>query len=127
MRKTGIIMVIMVVLLVGILLMAQTLPLDSRRKVMQFSSDPYFVKVAPADTTLTKVDVPNGAIEMTIVPSADMQISKEKDYKRAGKADNIINLYAKVPVTIPVMSVDSLFVRRASAATAVDANIIFRR
>lgn len=127
MKKTTVIMIIMGVLLIGILLMAQTLPLDSRRKVMQFTSDPYFLKVAPADTTLTTVYVPQGAIEMTIVPSGDMQISKEKDYKRGGKADNIITLYSKVPLTIPVMSLDSLYVRRAAAATAVTANIVFKR
>ena len=100
-----------------------TLPVDSRKISIQMNKGFSCLTYSPAADTLWKaVSVPSGTVEVVIIPVTG-SIGLRADNSNAN--NNFATLPVGVPVKIPVYSQRTIYLRRAVAATASVANLIF--
>lgn len=100
-----------------------TLPVDSRKIAIQMNKSFSCMTYSPSADTLWKaVSVPSGTVEVVLIPATG-SIGVRADNSNAN------NYYATVPVgvpiVIPVYSQRIFYIRRAVAATASVATLIF--
>jgi len=127
MKKT---LFITLILALVVILAAQTLPVDSRRKVMQFERNFELLKYGPpADTLWRSVPVPPRTSSITILPATGaIGIAQDSLYAVSGVAySKYINLPANTAYTLPAIGVSKIWLRRSAAGTASIANIVFRK
>ncbi len=126
MKKSTIVwLLVSLILLTGIIaaLNAQTLPVDSRRKEMQFhrSFEPLRYAAA-ADTTWRRITIPDGTVEVLILPvTGAIGVRPDSLYTN----NKYIDIAAGVPLKLPVYRTTKIYVRRTAAGTASVANILF--
>ena len=124
MKKTLIVVIVGLLLAAGLIttLVAQTLPVDSRKKEMQFhrSFDAQRV-AAPADTLWRKVVIPPGTVELQVLPvTGAVGVRADSLYNK-----NYVDVAVGVPIKFPVYRKSEVYIRRTAAGTASVANLIF--
>lgn len=123
--KTIILIIVTAMLLVGIVaaLSAQTLPVDSRKKEMQFHRSFECLRyAASADTTWRRITIPDGTVEVQILPvTGAIGVRPDSLYTN----NKYVDIAAGVPLKLPVYRTTKIFVRRTAAGTASVANILF--
>lgn len=123
--KTIILIIVTAMLLVGIVaaLSAQTLPVDSRKKEMQFHRSFGCLRyAASADTTWRRITIPDGTVEVQILPvTGAIGVRPDSLYTN----NKYVDIAAGVPLKLPVYRTTKIFVRRTAAGTASVANILF--
>lgn len=131
MKKTALIVLGLALILV---LVAQTLPLDSRRKIMQFERSYELLKYSPtADTTWHAIAVPARTTSITIIgATGSLGVAEDSLYVVAGTSPvQGYNAYVDLPhgaaFTLPAIGLEKIWIRRTAAGTASVANIIFRK
>lgn len=125
MKKALLFIIVAAILLVGIVaaLQGQTLPVDSRRKEMQFhrSFEPLRY-AAPADTTWRRITIPDGTVEIQILPvTGAIGVRPDSLYTN----NKYVDIAAGIPLKLPVYRTTKIYVRRTAAGTASVANILF--
>jgi hypothetical protein len=127
MKKT---ILLVLVLVLAAALAAQTLPLDSRRRVMQFERSYELLTYAPtADTLWHSVTVPARTTSITLVGTTgslgvamdSLYVVKAVGYKK------YVTLPKDAAWNLPAIGLTKIWVRRAAAGTASVANIIFKK
>lgn len=127
MKKT---LLAFLILTLAVVLAAQVLPVDSRRKVMQFERNYELLKYGPpADTLWRSVAVPPRTTSITILPGTGaIGIAQDSLYVVSGVGyTKYVNLPANTAYTLPAIGVSKIWLRRSAAGTASIANIIFRK
>lgn len=127
MKKT---ILLVLVLVLAAALAAQTLPLDSRRKTMQFERSYELLKYAPpADTTWHGIVVPARTTSITILgATGSLGLAQDSLYVVAAKAyTKYVDLPHSTAFTFPAIGLAKIWIRRTAAGTASVANIIFRK
>lgn len=116
---------VLVLLSVTVLAMAQTLPVDTRKKVANYHKTFTALRYAPAaDTSWHRITLPARCTEVTILPvTGAIGVRPDSVYTNAGWFD----VAAGVPITVPTWNMTTLWIRRAAAGTASIANLLFRR
>ena len=111
-------------MLIALNLFAQyTLPVDSRKVPIQMVKGFTCLTYSPtADTLWKAIAVPSGVVEVVIIPVTG-SIGLRADNSNAN--NYFATLPVGVPVKIPVYSQRTIYIRRAVAATASVANLIF--
>lgn len=121
---------LVLILVLAAALAAQTLPLDSRRKIMQFERSYELLKYAPpADTTWHEIAVPARTTSITIIgATGSLGIAEDSLYvvKGIGYKD-YVDLPHGAAFTLPAIGLEKIWIRRTAAGTASVANIIFRK
>jgi len=124
--KTAIFIAVLLALLfnVALSLYAQyTLPVDTRKIPIQMTKGFSCLTYSPAADTLWKaISVPSGTVEVVVIPATG-SIGLRADNSNAN--NNYATVPVGVPVKIPVYSQRTIYIRRAVAATASVANLIF--
>lgn len=124
MKKTLIAIIVGLLLAVGLItaLVAQTLPVDSRKKEMQFHRSFEAMQIAtPADTLWRKVVIPPGTVELQLLPvTGAVGVRADSLYN-----NSYVDVSVGVPLKFPVYRNNSVYIRRTAQATASIANIIF--
>lgn len=123
--KTIVLLIVIAIFLGGLIaaLSAQTLPVDSRKKEMQFhrSFEPLRYAAA-ADTTWRKITLPAGTVEVLILPlTGSIGVRPDSLYTN----NKYFDITAGVPLKLPVYKATKIYVRRTAAGTASVANIMF--
>jgi hypothetical protein len=125
MKKTiMIISVVLVLIAMGLAeLQAQTLPVDTRKKEMQFHKSWEALKyAAPADTSWHKITIPANTMEVLILPvTGAIGVRQDSTYTNF----KYFEIAAGVPIKLPAYKATKFYVRRTAAATASVANILF--
>ncbi len=127
MKKTALIVLGLALILV---LVAQTLPLDSRRKIMQFERSYELLKYSPtADTTWHAIAVPARTTSITIIgATGSLGVAEDSLYVVKGVGyTNYVDLPHSVAFTFPAIGLEKIWIRRTAAGTASVANLIFRK
>lgn len=127
MKKT---ILLVLVLVLAAALAAQTLPLDSRRKVMQFERSYELLKYAPpADTTWHEIAVPARTTSITIIgATGSLGVAEDSLYVVKGVGyTNYVDLPHGAAFTLPAIGLEKIWIRRTAAGTASVANLIFRK
>lgn len=123
--KTIILIIVTAMLLVGIVaaLSAQTLPVDSRKKEMQFHRSFECLRyAASADTTWRRITIPDGTVEVQILPvTGAIGVRPDSLYTN----NKYVDIAAGVPLKLPVYRTTKIFVRRIAVGTASVANNLF--
>lgn len=123
--KTIILIIVTAMLLAGIVaaLSAQTLPVDSRKKEMQFHRSFECLRfAAPADTTWRRVTLPSNTVEVQILAvTGAIGVRPDSLYTN----NKYMDVAAGIPLKLPVYRNTHIFVRRTAAGTASVANILF--
>ena len=123
--KTIILLIVTAILLVGIVaaLSAQTLPVDSRKKEMQFHRSFECLRyAAAADTTWRRITIPDGTVEVQILPvTGAIGVRPDSLYTN----NKYVDIAAGVPLKLPVYRTTKIYVRRTAAGTASVANVLF--
>lgn len=123
--KTIILIIVTAMLLVGIVaaLSAQTLPVDSRKKEMQFHRSFECLRyAAAADTTWRRITIPDGTVEVQILPvTGAIGVRPDSLYTN----NKYVDIAAGVPLKLPVYRTTKIYVRRTAAGTASVANVLF--
>ncbi|HRY84387.1 MAG TPA: hypothetical protein P5533_07115 [Candidatus Cloacimonadota bacterium] len=123
--KTIILIIVTAMLLVGIVaaLSAQTLPVDSRKKEMQFHRSFECLRyAAAADTTWRRITIPDGTVEVQILPvTGAIGVRPDSLYTN----NKFVDIAAGVPLKLPVYRTTKIYVRRTAAGTASVANVLF--
>lgn len=123
--KTIILIIVTVMLLAGIVaaLSAQTLPVDSRKKEMQFHRSFECLRyAASADTTWRRITIPDGTVEVQILPvTGAIGVRPDSLYTN----NKYVDIAAGVPLKLPVYRTTKIYVRRTAAGTASVANVLF--
>lgn len=123
--------IILCLLLTAILvvsLSAQTLPVDSRKKEMQFFRDWSAQRYSPAaDTLWHKITLPDRCVEVwAIADSGAIAISPDSlYYDSTNKPYAWIS--AGVPFALPTVRKTEIWVKRASSAVSTHLNLIYKR
>lgn len=132
MRKTILMMMVGVVVLLACIpaLNAQTLPVDTRKKEMQFFRDYDWIEVAPADTVWAGITLPKGTMAVHIMSLADsVAVARDPLYSTATSmasgAPGLIISSFRQPVWLPTWKKTKIWVRRASADVAGKVRLIF--
>jgi hypothetical protein len=100
-----------------------TLPVDTRKIPIQMTKGFSCLTYSPAADTLWKaISVPSGAVEVVIIPATG-SIGLRADNSNAN--NSFATIPVGVPLKIPVYSQRTIYIRRAAAATASVANLIF--
>lgn len=127
MKKT---ILLVLVLVLAAALAAQTLPLDSRRKTMQFERSYELLTYAPtADTLWHSVTVPARTTSITLVgTTGSLGVAMDSLYvvKTVGYK-NYVTLPKDAAWNLPAIGLTKIWVRRAAAGTASIANFIFKK
>lgn len=123
--------IILCLLLTAILvvsLSAQTLPVDSRKKEMQFFRDWSAQRYSPAaDTLWHKITLPDRCVEVwAIADSGAIAISPDSLYY-ASTNKPYAWISAGVPFKLPTVRKTEIWVKRASSAASTHLNLIFKR
>lgn len=121
---------LVLILVLAAALAAQTLPLDSRRKIMQFERSYELLKYAPpADTTWHEITVPARTTSITIIgATGSLGVAEDSLYVVKGVGyTNYVDLPHGAAFTLPAIGLEKIWIRRTAAATASIANIIFRK
>ena len=123
--------VIMCLLLTAILvvsLSAQTLPVDSRKKEMQFFRDWSAQRYSPAaDTLWHKITLPDRCMEVwAIADSGSIAISPDSLYYTSTNKPYAW-IQPGVPFKLPTYRKSFIWVKRASSAVSTHLNLIFKR
>lgn len=118
-------LIILCLLLTAVLavsLSAQTLPVDSRKKEMQFHRSFAALRYpAPADTLWHPIAIPPGTVELQILPvTGAIGVRPDSLY-----SPHYVDIAAGVPLKLPVYRASRIFVRRTASGTASVANILF--
>jgi len=123
MKLKMIVLIVMAITLVMTTLFAQTLPVDSRKKEMQFHKSFACLRYAPAaDTTWRRITIPSGTMEVQILPvTGAIGVRPDSLYTN----NSYIDIAAGVPLKLPVYRTTMIYVRRTAAGTASVANILF--
>lgn len=127
MKKT---ILLVLVLVLAAALAAQTLPLDSRRKIMQFERSYELLKYAPpADTTWHEIAVPARTTSITIIgATGSLGVAEDSLYVVKGVGyTNYVDLPHGAAFTLPAIGLEKIWIRRTAAGTASVANLIFRK
>lgn len=127
MKKT---ILLVLVLILAAALAAQTLPLDTRRKVMQFERSYELLKYAPpADTTWHEIAVPARTTSITIIgATGSLGVAEDSLYVVKGVGyTNYVDLPHGAAFTLPAIGLEKIWIRRTAAGTASVANLIFRK
>lgn len=127
MKKT---ILLVLVLVLAAALAAQTLPLDSRRKIMQFERSYELLKYAPpADTTWHEIAVPARTTSITIIgATGSLGVAEDSLYVVKGVGyTNYVDLPHGAAFTLPAIGLEKIWIRRTAAGTASVANIIFKK
>ena len=123
--KTIILLIVTAILLVGIVaaISAQTLPVDSRKKEMQFHRSFECLRyAAAADTTWRRITIPDGTVEVQILPvTGAIGVRPDSLYTN----NKYVDIAAGVPLKLPVYRTTKIYVRRTAAGTASVANVLF--
>jgi len=122
--------IILCLLLTAILvvsLAAQTLPVDSRKKEMQFFRDWSAQRYSPAaDTLWHKITLPDRCMEVwAIADSGSIAISPDSLYYATAKPYAWIQ--PGVPFKLPTYKQGVIWVKRASSTVSTHLNLIFMR
>lgn len=125
---------LVLILVLAAALAAQTLPLDSRRKIMQFERSYELLKYAPpADTTWHEIAVPARTTSITIIgATGSLGVAEDSLYVVAG-TDPVqgykayVDLPHSVAFTLPAIGLEKIWIRRTASGTASVANLIFRK
>ena len=125
MKKT-LLMIIIGLMLIAVAvttLHAQTLPVDSRKEVMQFHRNWEALRfAAPADTTWRRITLPANTVEVLIMPvTGSIGVRPDSTYTN----NKYFDIAAGVPIKLPVYKQTKFYVRRTAAGTASVANILF--
>jgi len=121
---------LVLILVLAAALAAQTLPLDSRRKIMQFERSYELLKYAPpADTTWHEITVPARTTSITIIgATGSLGVAEDSLYVVKGVGyTNYVDLPHGAAFTLPAIGLEKIWIRRTAAGTASVANIIFRK
>lgn len=127
MKKT---ILLVLILVLAAALAAQTLPLDSRRKIMQFERSYELLKYAPpADTTWHEIAVPARTTSITIIgATGSLGVAEDSLYVVKGVGyTNYVDLPHGAAFTLPAIGLEKIWIRRTAAGTASVANLIFRK
>jgi hypothetical protein len=125
MKTKNIILIVLLAVLISIAVQAfaQTLPVDSRKKEMQFNKTFACLNYAPAaDTTWRRITLPSGCTEV-IITAATGAIGIRPDSLYTN--NYFVNLPVGVPQKLPAIKHTMFFIRRTAAATASTASILF--
>ena len=79
-----------------------------------------------ADTVWTEVTIPDNTYEMEILPSAGIKVAADSVYSAAKKREIALadtTLWLRIPTT----NMTTFWIRRASAGTAANLYIIFKK
>jgi hypothetical protein len=99
------------------------LPVDTRKIAIQMNKGFSCLTYSPAADTLWKaIAVPSGTVEVVVI-AATGTIGLRADNSNTN--NQFATLPVGVPVKIPVYSQRTIYIRRAVAATASVANLIF--
>ena len=112
------------------ILVEQTLPLDSRRQIMQFERNYELLKFnPPADTLWRAVAVPPRTTSITILAgTGSLGVAEDSLYVVSGVGyARYVNIPTNVPVTLPAIGKTKIWIRRTASGTASIANIIYRK
>lgn len=109
-------------------LAAQSLIKDRNGKPIPYVGTSWLTQTVAcsADTVWTKVSFPAGAYELSVRPSAAIKIAADSLYAASNNYEVTLpdtTAYA----TLPVHNMTTMWIRRASAGTAANLNIIFRK
>lgn len=121
---------LVLILVLAAALAAQTLPLDSRRKIMQFERSYELLKYAPpADTTWHEITVPARTTSITIIgATGSLGVAEDSLYVVEGVGyKDYVDLPHGAAFTLPAIGLEKIWIRRTAAGTASVANIIFRK
>lgn len=119
-----ILLLIVVATVIAVALQAQTLPVDSRKKEMQFNRDFSTYRHAVADTVWRKITIPERSVEMLVLADTRaFSISADSTY--ASTNTNYFRLDLGVPLKLPCIRLDHIWVRRTAADSTATAQIIF--
>lgn len=124
MKLKTIIFLVLVLSIVTTALLAQTLPVDSRKKEMQFHKSYSVLKYSPAgaDTLWRKITLPANTVEVLILPvTGAIGVRSDSLYTN----NSFIDITAGVPLKLPTYKGTHFYLRRTAAGTASVANIIF--
>jgi len=122
------------IILIGILAMivimalAVTLPVDSRKKEMQFHRSYSLGLYSPsADTLYNRVTVPTNTVEALITAeTGGVSVCVDSTYiATSAFPKNYVTIAAGTTLKLPVLNVTKFYIRRASAGTASKAHIVF--
>lgn len=125
MKKT-IMMIIVGLMLIAVavtVLQAQTLPVDSRKEVMQFHRNWEALRfAAPADTTWRRITLPANTVEVLILPvTGSIGVRPDSTYTN----NKYFDITTGVPIKLPAYKQTKFYIRRTAAGTASVANILF--
>ncbi len=125
MKKT-LLMIIVGLMLIAVAvttLHAQTLPVDSRKEVMQFHRNWEALRfAAPADTTWRRITLPANTVEVLILPvTGSIGVRPDSTYTN----NKYFDITTGVPIKLPAYKQTKFYVRRTAAGTASVANILF--
>lgn len=122
--KKIILLMVLAIILVGALV-AQTLPVDSRKKEMQFHKSWEALRYSPAaDTLWHKITIPARTMEVIILAdSAALAISPDSLYYKTDKPYGFVS--AGIPLKLPTYKATKFYIRRAASGTSAHANIYF--
>ncbi len=123
--------IILCLLLTAILVVslnAQTLPVDSRKREMQFHRDWSAQRFSPAaDTLWHKITLPARCTEVwAVADSGAIAISPDSLYY-ASDVKPYAWINAGVPFKLPTIRKSAIWVKRANAAVSTHINLIFKR
>jgi hypothetical protein len=125
MKKTLLMIIVGLVLVrVGVTaLQAQTLPVDSRKEVMQYHRSWEALRfAAPADTTWRRITLPANTVEVQILPvTGSIGVRPDSTYAN----NKYFDIAAGVPLKLPAYKATKFYIRRTAAGTASVANILF--
>lgn len=124
-NKTFILMIMSLILIVSLVagLSAQTLPVGSRKKEMQFNKTFACLNYATsADSTWRRITVPAGCTEVVITAAVGaVGIRPDSLYTN----NLFVNIPVGVPTKLPVLRHSRFYIRRTASGTASTASILF--
>ena len=131
MKRLLMMIMLMVVVMISIVsaLSGQTLPVDSRKQVMQFFRDYEWQVVAPGDTLWARVDLPKGTMAVQLLSITDSVAVEQDSLYTSGTSiasgtPGLVITKAE-PVWLPTWKKTRLWIRRSAAATASKVRLIF--
>lgn len=130
MKKALLFIIVAAILLVGVVsaLQGQTLPVDSRRKEMQFHRSYSLGLYSPsADTLYNRITLPSRTMEVTITAETGaIQVAVDSTYVTTSAfPKNYVTIATGTTLKLPTYRAQYLWIRRAVAGTASKAHVVF--
>lgn len=127
MNLKTILLIILAVTLVISAIVAQTLPVDTRKKEMQYSKTFTALRYSPAaDTVWERVTLPTRCIEVICLANTGaVAISPDSTYSSTNSA--IFRLGPGVPLKLPTYKTTVFYVRRAVSTVKTNLSLLFYR